>query len=685
MELDFLGQETIVDEDVTVDFPVDDTTLVQIFDERLKASKANDEKLKIGSRSKENYDYWRGKQIKVDDLEEHETPYMDNIIWQDLGHQIATAVSKMPDVIIMPGANEEVQKENARIVERRLNQHIPTWKRLARDGLRNLRIDYKAAIKVIWEPNADEGRGDYRFVLCRSNKFGFNSTATIPQDGFTSDNMTFIYEYLNEPLSLIMAKFPDAVDELKKLYAIDTGQPGSRKSRDEIDYVEGWFTYFDKQGKLHDFVAWKHGNIILGKQKNPYFDFEGYYKPSFDANGLMDFGDPFYRNFFDRPRKPYIFLSYENTGRNGYEDTSPIEQTWYLQRSINKRGSQITLIADRMVPKLIFNKAMGTREAVANVTNDVREHVFIDSNDDVRSLVTSFSAQPPSPMLYNDQQANRQQIDSKFSTNATMRGEESSGASGISKQITREGNLVTSDDIAEVVVERVVFEMASWAIQMMKLKYDKNHFVRDMGNDGELVNEVINQDRVDDGIAVQVKAETTGKSERREMALGLAKIKAIDPLSLMEDLDVTNPKERTKRLISYLTGEQDGYQRYMADAGLMEDEKPNSVSEPPQGGAPPANVPMDGQQALLDIQQIQAGQMPEMSGIPSEQYVQAILSFYNSGEFDKLAPEQQQMFAKHIKAVKSAIGGGGGSQPAEPTPQPAPQPQAAPVPEGAIA
>jgi hypothetical protein len=684
-EVNFLGNEAIVDLDVTVDFPIDDTQLVAVFDERLKASKENDEKLQIGKRSGENYDYWRGKQIKLEDLQEHETPYMDNIIWQDSRHQIATAVSKMPDILVMPGNTVKEQQENAKILEKRLNQHVPMLKRILRDGLRNLSIDYKAAIKVVWEPNADEGRGDYKFYLCRSNKFGFNKTATIPQDGFTSDNMTFIYEYINEPISLIMAKFPGAKEKLRQLYNVDSGQPGSRNSRDEIDYVEGWFTYYDKQGKLHDFVAWKHNNIILGKDMNPYYDFEGYYKPKFDAEGLMEFDEPNFRNFFDRPRKPFIFLSYENTGRSAYEDTSPIEQTWYLQRSVNKRGAQITLIADRMVPKLAFNKAMGTRENVAQVTNDVNEHIFIDSNEDIRTMVTSFSSAPPSPMLYQDQQANRQQIDSKFAANAGARGETVSNESGISKQITREGNLVTSDDIAEIVVERAVFEMASWAIQMMKLKYDKDHYVRDMGKDGELVNEVINQDKIDDGIAVQVKAETTGKSERREIALGLAKIKAIDPLTLMEDLDVTNPKQRTKRLIAYLTGDQDGYQRYLQEAGLMDDEKlAGAPAEAPAGaqpeGTPPPVSGMDGQQALLDIQQIQSGQMPEINGTPSPEYAQALVAFYNSGEFEAMPPEQQQMFVQHIKAIKAAIGG---EQPAPaPAPEAVQQPvQPIPVPE----
>jgi hypothetical protein len=117
----------------------------------------------------------------------------------------------------------------------------------------------------------------------------------------------------------------------------------------------------------------------------------------------------------------------------------------------------------------------------------------------------------------------------------------------------------------------------------------------------------------------------------------------------------------------------------------MDDEKlAGAPAEAPAGaqpeGTPPPVSGMDGQQALLDIQQIQSGQMPEINGTPSPEYAQALVAFYNSGEFEAMPPEQQQMFVQHIKAIKAAIGG---EQPAPaPAPEAVQQPvQPIPVPE----
>ena len=408
------GTESVVAQDVVVDFPIDDRELVSLFDQLVGEAK-KDFTQKFKDRADKNFKMWKGDQVKEDQLEEHETPYIDNIIWQDLKHQIALSVGRIPDIVCIPGNNHPKEVDNARILEKRLNQHKPTWKRLLRDALRNYSFDYTAAIKVLWDPEADNGKGDYKFALCRRNKFGFNATATIPQDGFTAENMLLIYEYISEPLQLVMAKFPKAKQQLEELYALNSGRP-LKKSSDEIEYLEGWFTYFDKNGRRHDFIAHKHRNILLGKDMNPYYDFEGYYKPTFNQQGIMQFGEPMFRNFFDRPRKPYIFITYENTGESARDDTTAIEQTIPLQRNVNRRGSQISLIADRMVPKMAFNKAIGTKEDVENITNDPRESIFLDSNEDVRSLVTSFQSNPPSPALFNDLMVNRTQIDAKFST-----------------------------------------------------------------------------------------------------------------------------------------------------------------------------------------------------------------------------------------------------------------------------
>lgn len=629
-----------------VSLPIDDNDLVSIIDKRIR----DDEMfyrsvLKLDKRTKDMEDFYLGKQFDESQFAIWQVPYKDNIIWQDLEHRIATAAGRMPDIIVTPAEDSPEKKEKARTFEKILDIKVKNdvTKRLVKDGLRNLHISLRAAIKVRWDKNRGPN-GDFVFELVRPHRVGVEHTSTIPHDGFTSDNMELIYEWIEEPVGLILSKFPDKKDALFQALGIVRGT--TRQMASKIKYLECWFTWYDKEGKVYEGVCWKYRTLILRKQKNPFFDWDGYevasQETSEDGTPKVD---TVYRNHFDRPRKPYIWFSYTNLGRSPYDDTSAVEQAIPLQRIVNKRGRQITEISDRAVPKLAFSGRYITKEQARRVTNDPDEHIWVEQAEDVRQAVQHIPANNPSPILFNDLVSNRNQIDSKFSTHGTSRGEVRSQESGISKQITREGDLVTSDDIVAIVVERVIYEMANWATQIMKINYDKPHFIKDAGREGEGVFEEITQDSIDDGIAVNVKASSVDKQTRRADALELAGRKGTDPFSMYEDLDHSNPKERTKRLVTFLSGEADGYARYMEAVGLMGDGSDTETRAPGAGA----------DQALQDIEQLKAGQDVEPSGVPSPEYVQAFMQFVQGGGLDQLPPEVQQLFAGYIEKIKGIV------------------------------
>lgn len=568
---------------------IDDRLLVEIIDQHMKNNKARiDGELKIEQRAQDNEAFWLGNQVTKADLQPHQKyPYQDNIIWQDSEKRIEIASGRMPDIIVTPSGNSMQKREHARLVEKHLQIQFGSSKikRLIKDGLRQHGIYFIAAIKCRWDENKGEN-GNYVFELVRPNRFGIDHTATISHDGFTIDNVDFFWELIEEPLALTIAKFPSKANELRSMMKRGL-DPKSMVSK--IKYHEVHFRWYTNDGQPIEAVCWKYQNLILDKQKTPYFDYDGYTKRVFDERDA-DLPEKaqhsklgkYYRNHFDRPRKPYMLFSYQNLGRSPYDDTTAIEQTIPLQRAINKRGLQIQDIADNMKPRYAFNGALEKKEVEA-ITNNSEDHIYINTQDSIGNVMTAITGLQPSPVLYNDMIANRGQIDAKFATHGTTRGEVTgSGESGISKQITREGDLVTADDIVDIVVERIVYEMANWAVQMMKLFYEKPQFIRDIGPDGEMLEAELKRDTIDDGIAINVRANSVDKVTRRNDAFTLAKVKGIDPLSLAEDMEMPNPKERTKRLMMFLMGEQDGYARYMRETGLLED----SSSAAGTGGAP---------------------------------------------------------------------------------------------------
>lgn len=629
-------------DELTLDIP--DIDLVTLLGNKIKESATYiDEKLK--KRRELNTDFFLGNQINESQLLDHQKPvYKDNIIWQDLEKQIAIAVGRLPDITIVPGSDSTDSIESAKEVERALDIAITSksgTKKMIKKGLRHKALKFIGCEKVRWDKNKGEN-GDIVFEIVNPKNLIIDHKAGYPDDGFTSDNMEYIGEWIEEPASVVYAKFPAKKAALQELL-------GNKKPA-KIRYMELYFTWFDSSGKRIEGVLWKYDTIILGKSKNPTWDWIGTQK--FDNK--FDNGQPViknvYRNFFDRPRKPYIFYTYLNLGESPYEDTTEVEQAISLQQIVNKRGMQITEISDNAIPKKAFNNSI-TKEAVEQMDNDPNKAIWLDTDIDIRTAVTTLQGTPPSPILYNDAQVARQQLDSKFSTHSTTRGE-TANESGISKQISREGDLTTSDDIVSQTVETVIYEKASWLIQMMKVMYTKEHFMRSMGKDGEMIQATIQQDKIEDGIDIIVKANSVDKPTRRAQAIELAKMGRIDPLTMYEDLDESNPKERTRRFVTFEMAKADGFVSYMKEIGL--DMPGNSVP--------------DDIKALVEGRNITPPQKVD------EQYIRGIMSYVQGPEFASQTPDVQQRIQEYIAQLKSIVDQQANNTNQPPTGEPPAQP-----------
>lgn len=603
--------------------PIDDDDLADIIDRRIKDSQEfYKTKLKLEERQKTNEDFWVGKQFDESKFYEYQIPYKDNVIWQDLETRISIIASRMPDIIVTPNNNDSEKIEAAQTIQKGLKVKIDnsTTKRLIKNGLRNHHLDFIGCLKIRW----DNDIKDYMFEVVKPQKLILDHTATIPADGYTADNMEYICQWIEEPVAQTLAKFPSKRNEILKANQFVQGTTKQLNSKNR--YQEVWFSFYGNDGKLYEGVCWKMGKEILDKEKNPYYDWEGYEK-------TMGMGtEVAYRNHFDRPRKPYIFFSYQNLGYSPIDDTTPVEQSLPLQRIINKRGRQITEINDRAIPKLIFLGDAMTKEDARNVTNDPDEHIILNQNvQDVRSSVLPVAASSPNASLYQDMIINRTQVDAKFATHSTTRGEQVPTESGISKQITREGDLAVADDMSSIVVERVVYEMSNWAVQLMKLFYDKEHFMKDVGKDGEVSYVTLKRDLINDGLEINVKASSIDKSQRRFDAQNSAARRLIDPLTYYEDMDVPNPKQRTKRLIAFLSGQ----------FGLYSDITELGVDMRDVGD----------EEAQVDIDRLKNGDKFEVGEI-TQAYLNRMIYFTGTDEYKKLNKSTKQRFKDFMEVLR---------------------------------
>lgn len=583
-------EQGVVIEQPELNTGLDDFSLNSILDARISESKTVYEHLKLEDRRKRNRDYWLGNQVKDPDG----LPYIDNVIWQNTEHRISIAVGRMPDMLITPGDRSLQSREKAQVLERVLDIDFSTKekKRLMKNGLRHNHLYMIGILKGCWNPNKGMF-GDYEFNLRDPRKVLISHTGSIPEDGFTADNCDLIVDIVEEPVAVVLAKFPGKRNELMQM--MHSNDPSRLATT--IKYQEIWYTYHDKTGQIIEGVCWRYNHLILRNIKNPYFDFTGYQRPIYGQDGrpvYNQFGQvqtqQVFRNFFDRPRKPYMFFSYQNLGDTPIDSTTAVEQSIPLQQNLNKTGKQIRDITDGVTNKYAANNGI-SQDKFRDVTSDPKQGIWVDSDKDVREIITSFRNDGPPVSLFNDMAQTRQQIDAKFNTHATTRGETKAAESGISKQISREGDLVTSDDIVEIVLERVLEEAGSWAIQFMKLMYVDPHFKSKMGKDGQLIQEWIQRDMIDDGMALSVRGSTTDKIRAQSLAVQRAEAGIIDPLTMLEDLDVPNPKEQALRTILFKMGEGEGgdaFARYMQFAGL---EDPSVSKQAPIPGQEAQQLP----------------------------------------------------------------------------------------------
>jgi hypothetical protein len=609
--------------------PIDDAQLLAVIDEAEKKASQEKNKEHVSDRGKQNINFWLGKQVDDAKLDSrYQQAHVDNVAFQDLETQIKLASGKIPDIFCAPPDSEEYNMEAARDMQSWIRERVDTAtiKRLVKNGLRKMNLELLAVIKPRW----DYVSNDFTFELLQTADMLFSEGSKIPEDGFTIDGTEVTIQYVEESTQVILAKFKKKAEALKaEVGAVTKKQDLPARLR----YTEVHFRWFDDQGRMSEGVAWRYGNLILDSMKEPYYDYDN---PQI--------------NYFDRPRKPYILLSYLNLGKSVYEATTDFEQAMPINRIINKRRRQITEISDRAVPKMVFSGGSLTKETARNISPSPNEGILLEGKtEDIRKSVFIIPSTPPNPILFSDLQDLRGRVDSIFSTH-NITNIARSRESGVSKQISRESDLVTSDDIVSVVVERVVTELSQWAMQFARLFYDDDRKPLRMTNEeGDTQFVELNRKKIETDIQIIVKGSTNDKATRRSDALQMLTGKVTDPYTLFEDLDVPNPKERTRRLMAFIQAQQDGnWQKYLDMVGI--DMATNKADEA---------------DAQKDIEILLQGGQPDPGRDPSESYVSTFISFVNSPAYGTYDQPIRDRVTQYIDSLKAALQQKDQAQPAD--------------------
>lgn len=723
-QYDFFGEDTvntvqekgetegIVEVRDPLSLDIKDDTLVDTIDKYIKDSRSwFSTNRNLYERRKRNLTYYLGAQIqemeKEGKFKEHEARYSDNIVWEGEATLKPIALSRIPDLIITTDA-EDPEKQKATdaltdLINNQLRKRKQRW--VLGRAYKHRPIFFTGVIKYLWNPELN----DYEFVVVHPDNIDVDHTS--PDNDV--DNMRWVAHHYDLSVKEVMIRFPEKAQKFLEKVKEEAGVSKDRNLSEKgmatmVRISEIWFTWYKPAGEgkweAIEGVMWKYKKIILKKMRNPNWDWEGEQRVfTYDDEGRRTPADEnmvrqsimnedisslryerVYNNYFDHPEKPFIFLGYDQLGKMPYDETTRIEQVLYLQDNINKRGKQITSIADNSLGKNVFSTESGlTAEDIEEIDMSNPDQDILVKGE-ISKVHTLIPGQQPTTALFEEQEMNRTKAFSKMGAHATTRGEREAEETATGRQILREADIGKQDDEVSDTIDYASERMARAALQMIKLRYTEPKLKRLKGKNGQIFYQMISQDLVEDGMDVEVRASGTDKLRRKAEAYDMAGMQLIDPYTFYQDIDADDPKGRAERLLVFTSNPALYLQQFILDrdtAGMAAALTGGTVG----GGAAQPN-PQAAQQAMADIAQLMQGGTPPVPAQPDPAYVNAFNQFINSPEFNNASPEIKANVGNFgrqlLSATQQALQGAGATAapaPAAPTPTPAMNPQTAPA------
>jgi len=450
------------------------------------------------------------------------------------------------------------------------------------------------------------------------------------------NDVPLVAELCKKSIEELGYEFPDKKDELFRKMGIVEGSENVHMAT-PVSYWEVWFSYFD-EGVKKEGLCWKYEDLVFDYGPNPHYNYES------DKT-----------NFFDSPQKPYTFFNFMRIGRWAFDDTSLTEQAASMQDILERRGRQIVENADQANATKIFNIQMIDAKDAQKYTGDPRENILVKG--DVRMAFARIAPQALPAYVTEDKYDARNEIDNIFGTHAPLRGEKTESPTlgqEVMSQRSDLGRTATLGEMMEKGATRVYHQMT----QLYKVFATEEHVVKYVGSElGKTTFINFSQDKIEDGLEIRVQAGSMKPDDKitdRNESIELAKIGGrIDPLTFFEKWHIDKPREKAKRLFSFLF-EPDKY-------------KSEVLGEGDSGGD---------QEAMNTIQQINAGQNVPPKQNPSKEYLAYYNQYIQSPAFKQLDPEIQALHIQHIRgtveSARSGLQGGTGQPPEaqEPTAKP---------------
>jgi len=499
---------------------------------------------------------------------------------------INALIANPPMVNVIPTRETPESKSLAISLEKFFKQKYidENIKEELRKGLRNIYFSRIAVLKPVW--NISENT--FGLVNIDPTKIRIYSGAT------KEKNAPYIIEEIDCDLRTMVARFPNKKKELMKACGVSKEEDLFIKTQ-KLTYKEAW---------IDDYVIYKYKDIILDKEKNPYWDWDGIpmtaeeqivletlpghkeKKEFLDSLKNREINNAVYAhkyNYFNIPRKPYIFatvFAYEN---KPVGSTDFITQSISLQDDIDETKRNITENA-RLVNGIIkVDSSVMTQSEAQKLRFETGGLIY---GKNIKEGVTRETGQPLPNFVLENLNDSRNQIDDVMASSSAFRGIREG-------QETRGGRIALIDQsflrLNEFVqvVDFLNKEIMDWFMQLGKLFFTEPQMVKIIGPNEAREVISITRDDFEDGIEIKVVAGKSLPEDRQfkyEQAQRDIELGILSRADYLEIAGYQNPNQLVKNRVTEEINPTFA-------AGLGGDELKQIIPEKNPGEAPKITIP----------------------------------------------------------------------------------------------
>lgn len=567
-----------------------------------------------------------------------------NRIFVNMESVINAVIANPPGLNILPSRDGEQAQDFARKLEsffrkKYLDLNV---KETMRMGLRNLYFARLIIIKPFWNQAIDDF--DFRAIDPRNVRFG--KYARKEQDS------EFSIEEVPDNLCAVVDRFPKKKDELMKRYGFPATKEGEADmyiKNPDVVYKEAW---------IGNYVIFKLGDIILDCIKNPYWDWDGiliteeedeqlkelegderrnslqqikldqdtrkesYLKQQIASETPMgengealedDTGaqnmqmetkyKPYYFNYFDNPRKPYIFGTIFNNENSPIGRTDMITLSAELQKGIDKRKMDIDENCELVNGIIKIDSSVMGKSDAQRIRWETKGIIW---GKGVATGVTRETGTGLPQMVFEDMIDSRQEIDNIMAASSAFRGEREGQETKAGRLALIQQSQLRLNELVQL-TDFISKEIFDWGMQLAKTRYTEYHYAKWMGKEG--AREVIEliQDDFEDGSEIRIiagKSLPVDNEFKFEQAQNDFEKGALGLTDYLEIENYDNAKELAKNAVIWQMNKP-------IAVGLSEEEM-QAIAPPQQEEKPPnvsinyTDIPPDAQVQLLAKIGIQA-------------------------------------------------------------------------------